>query len=164
MTTILTTRTCWNMTSRRENGTRLGPCQSSGASMPLLSSITIPLRNTAIDVISYKLKKKKSFLFQMTGAQCPLSQSGLRQLDILSSYRYLVICNRFCLRFHEIRSRRIRIMHNNIMIMLSANCSSFAAKLIDVRLLLVVLKAMMQMLPPQSQAQNTEWCQQHGCN
>ena len=40
------------------------------------------------------------------------------------------------------------------MIMLSSNCSSFAAKLIDVRLLLVVLKAMMQMLAPQSPAQN----------
>ena len=62
MTTILTTRTCWNMTSRRENGTRLGPCQSSGASMPLLSSITTPLRNTAIDVISYKFKKIFSIL------------------------------------------------------------------------------------------------------
>ena len=62
MTIILTTRTCWNMTSRRENGTRLGPCQSSGASMPLLSSITTPLRNTAIDVISYKFKKIFSIL------------------------------------------------------------------------------------------------------
>ena len=31
------TMMCWSMTSRRENGTRLGPCQSSGASMPLLS-------------------------------------------------------------------------------------------------------------------------------
>ena len=70
-TTILTTRTCWNMTSRRENGTRLGPCQSSGASMPLLSSITTPLRNTAIDVISYKLKKNL-FYFRWRGrsARC----------------------------------------------------------------------------------------------
>ena len=40
------------------------------------------------------------------------------------------------------------------MITLSTNFSTFATKLIDVRLLLFVLKAMMQMLAPQSPAQN----------
>ena len=75
--------------------------------MPLLSSITTPLRNTAIDVISYKFKKIFSILDD--GGAVP-AVTEWPQLDILSSYRYLVICNRFCLRFHEIRSRRIRII------------------------------------------------------
>ena len=46
------TMTYWSMTSRRENGTRWGPCQSRGTPMPLLSLIITPSSSTVIDDIS----------------------------------------------------------------------------------------------------------------